>query len=124
MRQQPVFRRATYEAKVGATVVAVIHCCLASLVALAAVSSHGDQAGVIWVPLLIADFPVSLLGYWGAIGLFRLLPFHPGPLASAVGEPAFFVPALTHIILGSLWYYVLSIALWKCWTAIFKSVDR
>lgn len=120
VREKPLFPRASFEAKTVSTLVAIVHFSIALLVAFAASGSHGDQAGIIWVPLLIADFPISLVGYWSAIGVFRLLPvLQLGMLRAPFNDPGFLVPAFTHVILGTLWYYVLSIGVWKWWRAIF-----
>ena len=110
---------ATFEARIGSTVIALLHLGVAALVAVVASGSHGDQSGVIWVPLTITDFPVSLGTYWAAVWLFRMLPFiRLSGLPAPFNDPGFIVPAFTHIVVGSIWYYIMSLGLWKAWKLV------
>lgn len=74
------------------------------------------QWQLIWVPLLLVDFPVSLVVVFSN----ELLSGLTSPWASYPASEfhGFVVPAIVHGLLGSLWWLFLPVAVSSAWTAI------
>lgn len=113
--------RLTLSVKVG-IVLGGLHFLLVALVVLSLLTTELDaQWQLVWIPFLIADFPISLL-----IVVARLLipVWHFSVGTYPVSElHGFLVPAVVHGIVGSLWWFLLPILFAKLWSKVRKRKD-
>lgn len=80
------------------------------------VSELDAQWQLTWVPLLLLDFPVSLIVVFSTdIFAGMSSPWTSYPASELHG---FVLPALVHGILGSLWWFILPVAVSSAWKSI------
>ena len=79
---------------------------------------HDAQGGLIWIDLMLMDFPVSLIH----VGALKLLPqFDIGLLPRDMRDfNNFLVPAFVYGFLGPLWYFTIPMLISHFFGKIFK----
>lgn len=108
--------RLAFPVKLGFALGGLHFLCVALVVMNLLTIELDAQWQLIWIPFLIADFPVSLL-----IVVVRVLI--PTPFFSFGTYPVsefhgFLVPVAVHGIVGSLWWFFIPIMVAKLWRKI------
>lgn len=108
--------RLTLPMKIGVAL-GLVHLLLVAVVALDLAREELDaQWQLIWIPFLVADFPVSLLIplMWYLFPTAHL-SFGSYPVSEAQG---FIFPVVVHGIIGSLWWFLIPILAARLWARI------
>jgi hypothetical protein len=102
--------------KVGISL-AIFHVAIVLAIVWSLLASELDaQWQLTWVPLLLLDFPVSLVVVFSTdVFAGMSSPWTSFPASELHG---FVLPALVHGILGSLWWFILPVAVSSAWNSI------